>query len=144
MPDASEAAVRAACERLVYESAARNDAMAWDRLGEVYAVDAVLVRPSGETLEGREAIVEAYAATPPGRLTRHVCTNVRIDLTGPDTAVGSTTVLLFIADPAEEGHAVRTSPGPAVGEFEDEFVRTADGWRISRRLASIAIKPRSG
>ncbi len=140
MTDIDATDVRA-CERLVIESAARNDAADWAALGEVFADDATLVRPSGQILEGRAAIVEAYSATPASRMTRHVCANIRIDKTGPDSAEGQTLVLLFIADPPE-GEGPRTSGGPAVGEFADEFHRTTEGWRIVRRDASVSITPR--
>lgn len=140
MTDADTTDVRA-CERLVIESAARNDAADWEALGEVFADDATLVRPSGQILEGRAAIVDAYSSTPSERLTRHVCSNIRIDKTGTDTATGHTLVLLFVADPPE-GSGPRTSPGPAVGEFSDEFQRTDAGWRIVRREASMTITTR--
>lgn len=133
--------VERACERLVHDSAAFNDAADWDALGELYAVDGELVRPSGQSVAGRAAIVEAYATGPADRLTRHVCTNVRIDVTGTDTATGHTLVLLFVANPASPDDGSRTHPGPAVGAFADHFVLTDEGWRIARRVASIVMRP---
>ncbi len=137
-------AARRACERLVIDSAAHNDAGDWQALGLVYADDGELVRPSGQTVSGRSAIIEAYQAGPADRLTRHACTNIAIDITGPDTATGRTVVLLFVADPQPDGEAgrSRTTVGPAVGEFADDFRLTDDGWRIARRVATIVMRPR--
>ena len=136
--------VEAICRRLIFDSAAHNDAGDWDALGRLYAVDGELTRPSGQTIVGRDAIVEAYRGGPVDRLTRHVCSNVRIDLTGPTTATGHTVVLLFAADRSSDSKPDGPAPvhnGAAVGEFADEFRLTADGWRLSRRVASIVLRP---
>jgi len=62
----------------------------------------------------------------PGTNTKHVVTTIAVDVTGPDDATGLT-YWMFYTD---------TTTDPAVlnmGRYEDEFRRTADGWKLARR-----------
>lgn len=130
-----------ACHDLVMRFAACNDHRDPKGLGALFAEQGVLVRPGGDTLVGPAAIAEAYAARPADRITRHLVGNVLIDVISPMQARGSSMVLLWSAS-AQDG------PGPfgravhgrqVMGEFEDTFVRTAQGWRIARREARFTF-----
>lgn len=66
----------------------------------------------------------------PLRTTRHVCSNVVIDVEGPATARGTSAMLLFNGGPA-----------PLVDSFHDRFALTADGWRFAERRGSLTFKP---
>lgn len=128
------------CQRLVVDSATHNDSRDWRALAELYADDGVVVRPNGERVVGRAAIAESYAAGPANRRTRHVCTNWRFDLDGPDAARGVTTVLVYSWDVDREpdpkfGHQL--DGRMVIGDFTDLFVRTPLGWRIAERRASL-------
>ncbi len=74
-----------------------------------------------------------------GRLTRHVQTNLHIRPLGPDRASCRSTVLVF----AGQGDLpLQTSTPATVADAEDEFLRTADGWRfLSRRLTPVFVGP---
>ena len=129
------------CQRLVVDSAAYNDSRAWEALAALYADDGVVVRPNGERVVGRAAIAESYAAAPANRRTRHVCTNWRFDLNGPDAARGITSVLVYSWDANCEpdpkfGHQLDSRM--VIGDFADRFVRTSGGWRIAERRASLS------
>jgi hypothetical protein len=119
--------IERACERLIVDSARCNDERQWAALAGLYTSAGVVVRPSGQRLEGREAIEAAYAAGPPDRVTRHLCTNLRVDVDGPDDAHGTTAVLI-VADGSYR-----------VGEFADRFERTQEGWKIAERRASLFV-----
>ncbi|WP_353192751.1 nuclear transport factor 2 family protein [Pandoraea pnomenusa] len=138
-PDALLA--KQACYDLVVRFAACNDRRDPQGLGALFAEDGVLVRPSGDTLVGPAAIAAAYADRPADRITRHLVGNVLIDVTSATHATGSSTVLLWSA-------SAQDTPGPfgrpaqgrqVMGEFEDTFVRTAQGWRIARREARFTF-----
>jgi uncharacterized protein (TIGR02246 family) len=131
-----------ACERVVVATATCNDRRDWQGLAALYSPDGVVVRPNGQRVEGRAAIEAAYAAGPPDRVTRHMCTNVVVDVVSDDEAHAETTVLIVSGTRTDDPDAtfgVLPSPRHSVGEFADRLVRTADGWRIAERRARIVM-----
>ncbi|WP_287496466.1 nuclear transport factor 2 family protein [Pandoraea sp. CB10b_02] len=130
-----------ACYDLVMRFVACNDRRDPQGLAALFAETGVLVRPNGDTLVGPAAIAAAYADRPVDRLTRHLVGNVLIDVTSATSACGSSAVLLWSG-------SAQDTPGPfgrpaqgrqVMGEFEDMFVRTAQGWRIARREARFTF-----
>ena len=120
------------CERLIVDSARYNDLREWAALAALYTPTGVVVRPNGQRLEGRKAIEAAYAAGSPDRATRHLCTNVRVDVDGPDAAHATTTVLIVAGTRSDDPDVTFR-----VGEFADRFERTDEGWRIAERRATL-------
>jgi hypothetical protein len=128
------------CERLIVESARFNDLREWAALAGLYTPTGVVVRPNGQRLEGREAIESAYAAGSPDRVTRHLCTNVRVDVDGPNAAHATTTVLIVAgtrSDDPDVTFGIVPNEHHTVGEFADRFERTDEGWRIAERRATL-------
>ena len=115
------------CTRLIALYANLNDEARWDEVAALYAEDGVMVRPTAPDAPtvGREAILAAFKARPP-RVTRHVCSNVVIDVESEDAARGVSAMLLFTG-----------AAEPLVGSVHDRFVLTADGWRFAERRGSI-------
>ena len=65
---------------------------------------------------------------------RHVLTNARFVMTGPDTATGTSTLTAYLSPQDDTPPTLPFS----VGQDIDEFVRTPDGWRfVSRRWESF-------
>lgn len=118
------------CARLVALYANLNDEARWDAVAALYAEDGVMFRPTAPDapVTGREAILAAFKARPP-RTTRHVCSNVVIEVEGPATARGTSAMLLFTGEGA-----------PLVGSFHDRFCLTADGWRFAERRGSLLFR----
>jgi uncharacterized protein (TIGR02246 family) len=132
--------IERACERLIIASATCNDQRAWAALAGLYTPDGVVVRPNGQRLEGRATIEAAYAAGPPDRVTRHLCTNMRVDVDDDDRAHATTTVLIVAgrrSDDPDVTFGVIPNERHTIGEFADRFVRTGEGWRIVERRASL-------
>ncbi len=101
-----------------------------------------LSRPGSAALVGRPAIQKAYEARPVTRITRHLCTNIRITVDSAERARGLTYVLLFSgnsAEPAPDHFGRAADTRQLVGEFEDEFERTPEGWRIRARQARFVL-----
>jgi ketosteroid isomerase-like protein len=131
MIDAAERrAIEHDCARLIALYANLNDAAQWDEVAALYAEDGVMFRPTAPDagVEGREAILAAFKSRP-ARTTRHVCSNVVIDVESPTTARGTSAMLLFTAPDAP----------PLVGSFHDRFCLTADGWRFAERRGSLVF-----
>jgi len=134
--------IERACARLVVDSATCNDRREWAKLAALYTPDGVVVRPNAQRLEGRAAIEAAYAAGPPDRVTHHLCTNVTVDVDGPDRAHATTTVLIVSGTRTDDPNVtfgVVPNERHLVGEFADRFERTDEGWRIAERSASLSM-----
>ncbi|MCY1672620.1 nuclear transport factor 2 family protein [Novosphingobium sp. SL115] len=118
------------CARLIALYANLNDDARWDEVVALYAEDGVMFRPTAPDagIEGRAAILAAFKARP-ARTTRHVCSNVVIDVDSENSARGTSAMLLFTGEGA-----------PLVGSFHDRFVRTAEGWRFAERRGSLIFK----
>ena len=116
------------CARLIALYANRNDAADWAGVAALYAADGEMARPTAPDapVVGRAAILAAFQARPP-RKTRHVCSNVVIDVVSPTEARGESAMVLFQPEGA-----------PLVGSFHDRFVLTADGWRFAERRGSLS------
>jgi hypothetical protein len=121
-----------ACERLVVDFAYFSDRQDYESLVELFAGDGVMQRPGGDRLVGRDAILKAYRSRPAGRMTRHVCSNIRITIEAQDRARGFTYAVVYSAMASEPTKL-------QVGEFEDDFVRTPEGWRFQERRARFVM-----
>lgn len=117
------------CARLIADYANRNDAGEWEAVAALFAEDGRLARPSApdDWIVGRPAILAAFRARP-ARRTRHLCTNIVIDVIDADHARGHSAVALFLGDSVVKP-----------GSFDDRFVRTPDGWRFAERRGSMTF-----
>jgi hypothetical protein len=80
-------------------------------------------------IQGRSAILDAFLARPP-RKTRHVCSNVVIEVDSAEAARGTSAMVLFT-----------DGVPPIIGSFHDRFVLTPDGWRFAERRGSLTFAP---
>ena len=131
-----------ACERLVLDFAYFSDRQDYASLADLFVTDGTMIRPSGDPLIGREAILKSYQSRATGRITRHVCTNVRITVESTSRARGLTYAIVYSGnsnEPPEAHFGIKADARQLIGEFEDEFVRTADGWRIAVRRARFVM-----
>ena len=128
------------CDHLIVRQAieALNAAFAWDvdhRWGEgvpeLFVEDGVYAAP-GLELRGRGEIARFYAERRARgkRTSRHVFTNLHLFEVRPGSARGTTLLTLH----AHDGEGPLPASPSAVMDYEDEYVRGADGqWRYVRR-----------
>lgn len=118
-----------AIKRVKYRYLRCLDQKRWDELDEVLTEDAVAAYSGGKyTFEGREAIVD-FLRRNMGADTFHSSHRVHqpeIDLTGPDTAVG-TWAMDDVVVMTDWNLTVR---GAAF--YEDEYRKVDGRWRIAR------------
>jgi 3-phenylpropionate/cinnamic acid dioxygenase small subunit len=84
--------------------------------------------------DGVDAITDWMAATHRDMpATNHMITNVAIDVAeAGDTAHASSYVHAVLVVTPDRAHSV-----DAVGRYDDELVRTVDGWRIRQRTFTM-------
>ena len=123
-------------ERLVKRFALLNDEADWSAVAAMFVDEGRFVRPAGgDPIVGRQAIHDSFASRPP-RVSRHLITNIIVDVTSPDEATSRCAMLLYTA-PAGETTAV----GPAlIGGFRDRLARTAAGWHFVERIGFLDLK----
>jgi ketosteroid isomerase-like protein len=106
----------------------------WDLMKTVFAEDASADFALGQPFEGIESIVQACRSQmDPLDHTQHFFGNHEIEVDGDRARgrlklMGSAFLRASVGDPAT---CLR-------GEYVDEYVRTDQGWRISRRELTIA------
>lgn len=131
-----------ACRDVVIRAAACVDANDAATFARLFTDDGVLVRPAGKPLIGRDAIRQAYEQRSADRITRHLVTNMLVDVNLPDQASVRSYVLLWSGSAGDEdGESGRPAKSrQLVGEFKDHFVRDNEGaWLIRHRQARFVL-----
>ena len=133
MNDLERLAIEHACMKLMVGYCVHADHDQADEFAALFAEDGVWVQGSGGEIRGRDAL-RAYIRGRPGRtLTRHMITNLLVDVVNDNAATGIAYALVFRdRDYDGSGSAAMRAPGSVV-EYRDEFTRTPEGWKIQRR-----------
>ena len=124
-------AVELACQRLAYSFCYLSDRGMHEDYAALFAVDGVFTRPGLEA-RGRPAILAAIQQRPGHLKTRHLCTNVIVDVVDSRRATSTGTQLYVLHD-----SSTATTHSPVVVDFTDDYALTDEGWRIARR----SVKP---
>lgn len=112
------------------------DCREWELMDEVFVEDATASMNDAMFLRGREAIVALIrAAIECCSITHHMNSNIEAVIEGDTARVRN----LFRA--WHRGRDARAQlVFEALGSYEDEFVRTPDGWRIRHRAERSPIE----
>lgn len=131
MNERDRLAIEQACARLATAFHVHIDAFEHDAVMGLFAPDAVWVHPMAGTLRGH-ADFRAYLDSKSTKPTAmHVTTNILIEVVDENRAKGRVYYTFYYDG---EGRDPAPLTGPmAVGQYRDEYVRTADGWRFSYR-----------
>ncbi|NUR38673.1 MAG: nuclear transport factor 2 family protein [Streptomyces sp.] len=130
-----------ACERLIIDFVHRLDLGEPGSVAGLFTEDGSWEWPlpegDGRRSVGREALRAYFASRPSDHLSRRVMSNILVTVTSPDTATATSYFTTYRVD-GHEGGQGPVPPGPPVqvGQYEDEFRRSAEGtWLLaSRRL----------
>ncbi len=120
---------RLAIEELVTEYAWLLDHRRWDDVGTLFTDDAWLfIR--GREIVGKDGLAQwaEYRAQKKSRRTQHQMTLLRLEQPEPNLIKGTAALVLHVAKTGGSGTYV-----DLVGEYQDEYTRTPDGWRFRRR-----------
>jgi SnoaL-like domain len=147
MPESLSAAERIeierACERLVYEYSRALDLGDMSAAADFFAENGSMARPMmpDAVIQGRETIRTSLLTRPKTLLTKHLATNVMIDVESRDSASGLSYLTMISTTPPADGKPPYVSQGPLYfGEFRDKFVREKGVWKFLERRGSIQMK----
>lgn len=130
-----------ACRRLCVDYVHFIDACDFKAFSKLFTEDGLLELPA-RRMEGRAEIFGILSQRPDSVVSLHFCTSTRIEQVSADEARGSTYAMIF----RHEGDRPAVLPVPmdqplSAGIYDDEFVKTADGWRFrSRRMRAFFRK----
>jgi hypothetical protein len=118
-----------------------NDTQDWQAFRSVFTED-VCYDSGTQVLHGADRVASTFAAGLAGGKTAHIAGLPEITLTGPDTATG---IWAFRDYVQVAGGAAAPVGFHGYGHEHDEYVRTADGWKIKRVVITrVRIDPLEG
>ena len=135
--------IERACERLVYGYSRVLDIGDLSAAADFFAENGSMSRPMApnQVIQGRETIRASLLTRPKGLLTKHLATNVIIDVESRDWARGISYLTMISTTPPQGAEPPFVSDGPVYfGQFADRFVREKGEWKFLERLGSIQMK----
>ncbi|MET0146480.1 MAG: nuclear transport factor 2 family protein [Ilumatobacteraceae bacterium] len=131
------------CERLMYTYAQLVDFGGAAGIADLFTTDGVWLGADGGAMRGQAAIREAFSRRQglTRRQSRHVITNVLVDVRSPDEAEGIAYLINYRHD-SQSGVAEHPAPADApkfVGEYHLSFRKDAAGWRIATLRFDLAF-----
>jgi len=135
-------AALSACADLITAFAHHIDRRDYDNVVALFTDDGSFERPEiqAKTAAGIRAMLEAR---PTALFTRHICHQPFFETVTPDEVRSITSFTLYY-EPGEHGDVVNTAGPMGLGEFHDTFRRTADSWRIHRRVVKPVLVHQAG
>ncbi|WP_169711697.1 nuclear transport factor 2 family protein [Henriciella litoralis] len=144
MDEMQRALIEKQCEGLSIRFANYVDQGRAEDVANLFSDDGSFSR-AGQVLDGPDQLRAFLEKRPSARVTRHICTNIEVNVVGPTEATGVTYFLLFDGsrEADSEGPLPLMSPA-ALGEYHDTFVLTPEGWRIKERSARAVFRKAEG
>ena len=129
-----------ACTRLCHEYARAIDFRDYDNFPLLFTEDAVL--DVGNLLEGRAAILASVMRRPDELRSRHVISNITIDVLNEDEARGTAylTLYRYLGKASLQRDPIPFIGPAAIGHYEDRYQRDAGGWLFQRRTLFLAFR----
>lgn len=136
-------AIEQACAAVFNRFSVLNDAGRHEEMVQLFTEDARFARPTDPDnyTEGRDQILAAFQARPKDRVTRHLITNIVIDVVDETTAKGQCYSTLYAGSPDKpaENLGLQANPEQFIGEFFADFRLTDEGWKISSQTGNITF-----
>jgi ketosteroid isomerase-like protein len=126
MSESTEAWVVAGVRAVLGAHTQAQDAGRTDDIVALYTSDGALEAPGFGTIEGHDALREAFTGWAPTQPQLHLVSNTAVTSWTEDEATAKSDVAFL--QRGESGWAVRI-----VGHYEDTLRRDGDGWLLHRR-----------
>jgi hypothetical protein len=142
MDDIERMLIERECERLINQYCLFVDFGEASRIADLFTEDGWWENESIRMV-GQDGIRREFGKRQDvsRRTSRHLCTNVLIDVIDRDHATGVCYLINYRHD-SQTGVAEMPAPADTpkfVGEYRDTFVRTAGGWRFATRRCDITF-----
>jgi hypothetical protein len=128
-----------ACQRLVIASYSLMDQGRYEETAALFTQDAIWVR-GGKPVSGRDAILASLNQRPDADLSRHLVTNILVDLMS-DSEGTATACFVPLRGTKREDGSVATPSITNIGDLAYRFRREANGWLIAHLQPRIIFKP---
>jgi ketosteroid isomerase-like protein len=127
------------CAKTIRKYAIAADGDDVEAFADLFEPDAIWQRPDGKTYRGHGEIRAIYAARPAGGFSRHLVSNIVVDLNDSENArARSVTVVLKAKPPADA--PLRVRPSVLMVAYDDTLRRSGDGqWRLLRRESRLLL-----
>jgi hypothetical protein len=127
-------------ERLAHSFFLHLDESNYEPLIALFTPEGVWHR-QGKELRGQGMVREAMQARPKGHTTRHLVSNLLVEIADQDHAESSfyLTVYGATSDGASKDPLPMALPN-IVGVYKQKIVRTGQGWRVSEMSARTTFK----
>jgi hypothetical protein len=149
MEESRRMAIERACERLVIAYTHLVDSGEAERVVDLFTPEGVCELPAAR-LCGHDELRAFFRTREQSRalVTRHVCTNVAIDVVDEHSATGRAYLTLY-RHRREDAQATGPAPLEApvfIGEYQDRFVEHEGSFRFAERraIASFVRPPPGG
>ena len=125
--------IERACEQLVYAYSRALDLGDTGGAADFFAENGSMARPMApeQVIHGRETIRASLLTRPKTLLTKHLTTNVMIQVETREAATGLSYLTMIATTPSPADKPPFLSNGPIYfGEFKDRFVRENGVWKF--------------
>ncbi|GGJ41260.1 nuclear transport factor 2 family protein [Streptomyces brasiliensis] len=131
------------CKRLMVEYGRRIDHGSAVSVADLFTEDGAWRSPTIDAV-GRDQLRAFFARRDAltDRVTRHIVTNVTVDVRDADHAFGVSVAVELRDDRRADGLAVDTRPA-IVGDYEDEFACVDGRWFFRERRVVVGFKRES-
>jgi hypothetical protein len=134
-------AIQKACERLIVQYTHFIDSGQAGRVAELFTTNGIW-EAYRNRIVGQADLREAFHLRQKNarRVSRHICSNISIDIVGPEEAVGRTYFILFREERSSRKELVPFSGPKMIGDYIDRFVLTEDGWKFAHRKVTVIFQ----
>ncbi|MEY4760691.1 MAG: hypothetical protein RLZZ200_547 [Pseudomonadota bacterium] len=135
--------IERACERVLLDYCRALDLGDMSAAADCFAEHGSMARPMTPdvVIQGRETIRASLLTRPRTLLTKHLTTNIQIDVQDRDNATGLSYLTMISTTPPDGAKPPYVSAGPLwFGECADTFVRENGVWKLKDRRGSIQMK----
>jgi hypothetical protein len=124
-------AIESECTRLINQFSWSVDAFDYDAVVALFIPDCTFSR-ADVVYKGIDGLKASLNGRPRDRTTRHLCTNIVIDVEDADHASGKAYCVVFGHRGAlQAGEEAPLGVPDSLILYQAQFVRTAGGWRIA-------------
>jgi hypothetical protein len=138
MDDLARLLIERECAQLPLLFAKHADSGDHEAIAQLFTEDCIFARPFQPEypFHGRAAVQGVFRNRPP-ILVRHMVTNIMVEVLSETEARGTNYLAML------SSHASTVPPQEAgglyVGGFEDEYVKTPQGWKFSSRMGRVDL-----